>query len=78
MMNNPNVINMLMSFIQSGNNPQQYIQGVIKQNPQLNAVFNQMKQSGLSAKDFTIQFAKQNNINLEPFIQALKDRGIKM
>lgn len=77
-MNNPNVINMLMSLLQGGGNPQQYMQSIIKQNPQLNAVFNQMKQSGLSAKDFTLQFAKQNNINLEPFIKALQDKGIKM
>lgn len=77
-MNNPNVMNMLMSLLQGGGNPQQYMQSIIKQNPQLNAVFNQMKQSGLSAKDFTIQFAKQNNINLEPFIQALRGKGIKM
>lgn len=73
-----NAINMFMSMLQAGNNPQQYMQTMIKQNPQLNAVFNQMKQSGLSAKDFTMQFAKQNNINLQPFIDIMKQRGIKM
>ena len=69
---------MFMSMLQAGNNPQQYMQTMIKQNPQLNAVFNQMKQSGLSAKDFTMQFAKQNNINLQPFIDIMKQRGMKM
>ena len=71
-------MNMFMSMLQSGNNPQQYMQAMIKQNPQLNAVFNQMRQSGLSAKDFTMQFAKQNNINLQPFIDLMRQRGIKM
>jgi len=77
-MNNPNAMNMFMSMLQAGNNPQQYMQTMIKQNPQLNAVFNQMKQSGLSAKDFTMQFARQNNIDLEPFLNMMRQKGIKM
>ena len=42
-------------------NPNQLIQ----QNPQAQILFNQMKQSGMSIQDFTMQYARQNNINIK-------------
>lgn len=66
----------LMGMI-NGGNPEQIAQNMIRQNPQLNAIFNQMQQSGLSAKDFTMQFAKQNNIDIQPLMNMLKQRGLK-
>lgn len=71
-----NNIGNLMGMI-NGGNPEQIAQNMIRQNPQLNAVFNQMQQSGLSAKDFTMQFAKQNNIDIQPLMNMLKQRGLK-
>ena len=50
---------------------------LIKQNPQAQILFNQMQQSGMSIKDFTLQYARQNNINLEQIINVLSQRGIK-
>lgn len=54
-------------------NPNQLIQ----QNPQAQILFNQMRQSGMSPRDFTIQYARQNNIDLQPILNALAQRGVK-
>lgn len=54
-------------------NPNQLIQ----QNHQAQILFNQMRQSGMSAKDFTLQYARQNNINIEAIINSLVQRGVK-
>lgn len=54
-------------------NPNQLIQ----QNPQAQVLFNQMRQSGMSIQDFTMQYARQNNININAIISSLMQRGIK-
>ena len=51
---------------------------ILSQNPNAQILMNQMQQSGMSMRDFTLQYAKQNNINLEPIIQQLNQRGIKL
>lgn len=71
---NNNIINFILQTMTSGINPQQLIQ----QNPQMQILMNQMQQSGMNMRDFTLQYAKQNNINLEPIIQQLNQRGIKL
>lgn len=75
---NNNVINSVLQMITNGQNPNQLIQQMISQNPQAQILFNQMQQSGMSAKDFTMQYAKQNNINLQPILNTLIQRGIKL
>lgn len=70
-------MNLLMNLLASGNNPEQMVQGLIKSNPNMNAVFQQAKQSGMSMKDFTMQFAKQQGIDIQPFINMMSNRGIK-
>ena len=72
-----NIINMITQILTSGQNPNQLIQQMITQNPQAQVLFNQMQQSGMSIKDFTMQYARQNNINLQPIISTLNQRGIK-
>lgn len=64
-------MNMLMSLL-SGN-PQQ----MLNNNPQFNAILNQAKQSGMSMRDFTMQYAKQNNIDLKPYMDFLAQRGFR-
>lgn len=76
-MNNNNNINILMNMLSSGNNPEQFIQNMISQNPQLNAVYGQAKNSGMPMKDFVMQYAKQNGMNIKPFVDILSKRGIK-
>jgi hypothetical protein len=73
-MNNNNILNFVLQTMTNGINPQQ----LIAQNPQAQALLNQMQQSGMNMRDFTLQYAKQNNINLEPIIQQLNQRGIKL
>lgn len=72
-----NDINQIMNFIANGQNPNQLLQQMVQQNPQAQILFNQMQQSGMSMKDFTMQFAKQNNVNIQPILNMLSQRGIK-
>lgn len=69
---NNNIINNIMQMLNYNPND------LIKQNPQAQVLINQMQQSGMSMKDFTMQYARQNNINLEQIINALSQRGIKL
>lgn len=69
---NNNIINNIMQMLNYNPND------LIKQNPQAQVLINQMQQSGMSMRDFTMQYAKQNNINLEQIINALSQRGIKL
>ena len=75
---NNNLANFIINTITNGQNPQQIIQQMVQQNPQAQVLMNQMQQSGMSMKDFTLQFAKQNNINLQPILQQLNNSGIKL
>ena len=70
-MNNNPIIQMLMS----GNTPQQIIQNMVQNNPQARAMLNQMKNSGMSNEDFVMQYAKQNNINVQPLINMMSQYG---
>lgn len=60
-MNNPMTI--FQQMLTMGNNPQQIEQMILQQNPQLQIIYNQMKQSGMRPIDFAMQYAKQNNVN---------------
>ena len=78
MNNNQNPMNFLMNLMSMGNNPQQIINNVINQNPQMQVAINQMKSSGISTKDYVLQYARQNNINIQPLIQMMNSRGINI
>lgn len=75
---NNNIANLVMQMMSNGQDPNQIVQQIISKNPQAQVLFNQMKQSGMSTKDFTLQYAKQNNINIEPIINILSQKGIKL
>lgn len=75
---NNNLVNFILHTVTNGQNPQQIIQQLIQQNPQSQVLLNQMQQSGMNPKDFVMQYAKQNNINLQPIIQQLNNSGIKL
>ena len=76
MQNNP--LTMIMQMMNSGTNPQQLMQQIVSQNPQLQVMLNQAQQSGMSPRDYALQFAKQNNINIQPLVNMLGQRGIKL
>ena len=78
MNNTNNIVNTILQIMSNGQSPQQLITQTLQNNPQANALFNQMQQSGMSMKDFTIQYAKQNNINLQPILNMLSQKGFKL
>lgn len=75
---NNNFLGAMQSFIKMGNNPQMIAQNLIKQNPQFNALYNQMMSSGMSCKDFVIQYCKQQNIDIKQVEQIAQNLGIKI
>lgn len=75
---NNNVLNVFNQLISGGNNPQQIVQTILMQNPQYQMIFNQIQSSGLSMKDYVMQYARQNNINIQPMINILNQKGYKL
>ena len=73
-----NIVNLIMQMMTKGQNPNQVVEQIISKNPQAQVLFNQMKQSGMSIKDFTLQFARQNNINIDQILNTLSQKGIKL
>ena len=71
------IINNILQMLSVNQNPNQIIQQMISQNPQAQILFNQMQQSGMSVKDFTMQYARQNNINIQPILNTLSQKGVK-
>ena len=69
---------MVMQMLMGGNNPQQLANQLVQSNPQMNAIANQMKQSGMSPTEFLQQYAKQNGQNIQPLLNMLSQRGINL
>lgn len=60
---NNNPLGMFQQFLSMGPNPQMIQQALFQQNPQMQVIYNQMQQSGLSPVQFVMQYARQNNID---------------
>ena len=75
---NNNIVDLIVRIMTNGQNPNQVIEQLISNNPQAQALFTQMKQNNMSIKDFTLQYVKQNNINIEPILHTLSQKGIKL
>lgn len=73
---NGNPIMALMQLMQMGRNPQEIVQNAMRNNPQVNAILQQAHQSGMTMEQFTRQYAKQNGIDLNPLLGAMRQRGI--
>lgn len=80
-MKNGNFVDMVSQVIKMGNNPQQFIQAQMQSNPQFAQQFGNlqkvMRGSGMSSKQFAIQFCKQNGIPEEQVMQVAQMLGIK-
>lgn len=72
--NNP--INALLNFMNGGGNPQQLIQQ-IQQNPQANAMVQQLQSMGKSPKEMVMQIAKQRGIDPTQIEQLVQKMGHK-
>lgn len=73
-MNNINNIQQLIAFMQSGGNPQQMVQQMFAQNPQMQGALQQVKNmvGNRSPQEFAMQLAKQQGIDTKQFEQLLK------
>lgn len=60
-----NPMDLFKQFMTMGKDPKQIEQMIYKQNPQMLALANQMKESGLSPIQFAMQLAKQNNVPIQ-------------
>jgi hypothetical protein len=75
---NNNVLNIFNQLISGGQNPQQIINNILMQNPQYQMIFNQIQSSGLSMKDYVLQYAKQNQIDIQPMLNLIQQKGYKL
>lgn len=80
-MKNNNFVDMVSQVVQMGNNPQQFLMAQMQNNPQFAQQFGNiqkmMRGSGMSSKQFAIQFCKQNGIPEEQVMQVAQMLGIK-
>lgn len=73
-----NPMDVLQQILEMGTSPEMILQTIASRNPQANNIMQQIKQSGMSPRDFVMQYAKQNNINLNPIMKMLGQKGIKL
>ena len=66
----PSSISNLKNLFNS--NPQSFIQNMIAKNPQLKNTIDMLNASKMSPKDFFYQYAKQNGVDPDQFIDSLK------
>jgi len=66
-----------IQLLLGGGNPQQIIAQMVQNDPQAKAMLTQMQSSGMSNEQFVRQYAKQHNINIEPFLSMLRQKGVK-
>ena len=76
MQNNP--MQLLIQMMQSGTNPNAILQDILIRNPKYQALINQISQSGMSPKQFTEQFFRQNNMDVQQIQSMCNQLGIKL
>lgn len=72
-----NPMQLIMQAMSGQGNPQQMVEQIARNNPQANAMLNQMRQSGMTPQQFTMQYAKQHNINIQPMLDMMRRNGLK-
>lgn len=76
-MNNNNPMQQMLQMLSMSNNPNQVVQMLAQQNPNVQAILNQMQQSGMTPQQFAMQYAKQNNIDINQVANAFRRMGGK-
>lgn len=74
---NPQMMQNFIKFMNSGKNPQEFLNTAMQSNPTINALINQIKQSGMTPKEFTQQYFKQNNMDFSQIEKMMNNKGIK-
>ena len=76
-MNNNNPMQQMLQMLSMSNNPNQVVQILAQQNPNVQAILNQMQQSGMTPQQFAMQYARQNNIDINQVANAFRKLGGK-
>lgn len=76
-MNNNNPMQQMLQMLSMSNNPNQVVQMLAQQNPNVQAILNQMQQSGMTPQQFAMQYAKQKNIDINQVANAFRKMGGK-
>ena len=76
-MNNNNPMQQMLQMLSMSNNPKQVVQILAQQNPNVQAILNQMQQSGMTPQQFAMQYARQNNIDINQVANAFRKMGGK-
>ena len=63
--------NLLQNFLNSSN-PKEFLNNLISNNPNLKNVMNMLNTSGMSPKQFFYQYAQNNGIDPDQFLNSLK------
>ena len=70
--NNIQQIKQMMNMFKGANNPQQLLQNMAMNNPQLKMVLNYINQNGGNPKDAFYKMAQEKGIDPEEIIKMLK------
>lgn len=76
-MNNNNPMQQMLQMLSMSNNPNQVVRMLAQQNPNVQAILNQMQQSGMTPQQFAMQYARQNNIDINQVANAFRKTGGK-
>lgn len=63
-------LNMLRNILQGQSDPSSIIQNILLKNPQMQNIMQLFQQSGMSAKQFFYQYAQQNGIDPDQFLNS--------
>ena len=76
---NSEVINTLMMLLNNGNNPEEIVKTMSKNNPGLAQLLQvyEAQAKGMSPRDFVLQIAKQNGIDPSLLLQTARKFGLK-
>lgn len=77
MTNNPQ--QMLQQMLANGMSPEQIVQQMVQANPSLNQTLNQIQNMsrGQNMRDFTMQYLKQNGVDMRQVEQMAQMIGVK-
>jgi len=67
---NGNILNAVITLLTDVNSQQ-----MMQNNPQFQAILNQARNSGVSLKEYTLQYAKQNGMDVGAIVNSLRQRG---
>ena len=64
--------NSLLKNLMNSSDPHSFIQNMVANNPQLKNVMQLFQSSGMSPKQFFYQYAQQQGVNPDQFLNSLK------